>query len=388
MDIIFSNNNILLFFLTVITVFNYSNLEEFQRLSIVYILIYAMTFSNIISLFTSLLFLFMTVFCFLEILTEDSMKFKIIVCPFYKIIDCLYIACAQYGLLYIVLAILILFIPYSGLLFYIFRITSVIFIILGITVTLQQKFVVSSFKSMYEIFNTYPINKVDFNTKLDEACTILISMEDKKYFERKGYTFLSCDYVFKVLKEKLSKANGKRKIHIIFNSGKMFIQNAINEKRGYSTIHMQLIRSIGIEEGYEYKYKRKIFEILYSRMFFEGFEKMLESNQVSKRENIKKYYLYIYFHKVNTFLGDAQFSKFLNAFDMKYNEENEKDIYNCSNEGIFIACMGLSKRTDKITEENLDTYLQNIENIQFDRNKILNMVSNMMDKPYDGNYLE
>ena len=76
-------------------------------------------------------------------------------------------------------------------------------------------------------------------------------------------------------------------------------------------------------------------------MFFEGVKRMLNEDQVAQRENIKDYFLYIYFHKVNTFLGDAKFSKFLNAFDMQYDRKNKKDIYDCSNEGIFIACMVL-----------------------------------------------
>ena len=131
-----------------------------------------------------------------------------------------------------------------------------------------------------------------------------------------------------------------------------------------------------------------MFEIIYSRIFFKGIERMLKEDQVAQRQYFKKYLLYIYFHKVNTFLGDATFSKFLNAFDMKYNKRNDKDIYDCTNEGIFIACMGLSKRANKITKENIDYYLQGIDNVELDSNLICEMVGKMMDKPYDGNYLQ
>lgn len=77
-------------------------------------------------------------------------------------------------------------------------------------------------------------------------------------------------------------------------------------------------------------------------------------------------------------VGDATFSKFLNAFDMKYRSKNDKDIYDCSNEGIFIACMGLSKRADYINQDNVD----------LNADIICDMVEKMMDKPYDGNYLK
>ena len=123
-------------------------------------------------------------------------------------------------------------------------------------------------------------------------------------------------------------------------------------------------------------------------MFFDGIERMLKEDQVAQKQYFKKYLLYIYFHKVNTFLGDATFSKFLNAFDMKYDKKNDKDIYECTNEGIFIACMGLSKRATCITEENIGYYLQNIDNVKLDSNIICDMVKNMMKRPYEGNYLK
>ena len=123
-------------------------------------------------------------------------------------------------------------------------------------------------------------------------------------------------------------------------------------------------------------------------MLFKGIERLLIEEQVDQREYFKKYLLYIYFHKVNTFLGDARFSKFLNAFDMTYNEKNRKDIYDCSNEGIFIACMGLSKRSTYITKENIDYYLQSIDNVKLDSDIICDMVAKMMNRPYEGNYLK
>ena len=70
-------------------------------------------------------------------------------------------------------------------------------------------------------------------------------------------------------------------------------------------------------------------------------------------------------------------------------DKNKKDIYDCSNEGIFIACMGLSKRAKKINGNNIDVYLSNIDrNVDINRNEVLKMVSEMMSKPYKGNYLK
>lgn len=391
MEKLFDGNIIFIFFFSMIAIYNYSNLKEYQRIAIIYITIYSLVVFEIISVKLAIILLLLSLFCFLEVLSSDETKFKILVKPIYKIIDCLYISISQYAFLKICFAIILynnLFLQLFHKFGVVFKMLSVIFFIMAITSTLQQKFVISSFKEMYKLFRDYPINKVEFNEKLNEASSILVSIEDRMYFERKGYTFLSLDSIVSILKEKLNEITGYRKFIYFFKSGRRFVENAFNEERGYSTIPMQLIRSLGIKRGYNYKYRRKIFEILYSRMFFKGIERMFEEDKVSNREHVKKYYLYIYFHKVNTFLEDANFSKFLNAFDMQYNYKNKKDIYDCSNEGIFIACMGLSKRTSKINKDNIDYYLGIVDDVNLNKDVVCDMLSNMMKKPYEGNYLK
>ncbi len=391
MDSLIDGNIILIFFFTMIAIYNYSNLKEYQRIAIIYITTYSLALSNIISVKLAIVLLFLTLFCFHEILSPDETKFKILVNPIYKIIDCLYVSFFQYAFLEMCVAICIqcnfLKVYFKGF-SYILQIISFLIFVKTMTVTLQQKFVLSTFSDMYKIFIDHPINKVKFNEKLDDACNILVALEDRTYFQRKGYTFLSMNYITNILREGLNTRRGLAKIKFIFRAGHAFTVNTLNESRGYSTIPMQLMRSLGIKRGYNYKYRRKVFEILYSRMFFKGIEHMLDEDLVENRKYVKKYYLYIYFHKVNTFLGDIRFSKFLNAFDMKYDRKNDKDIYDCSNEGIFIACMGLSKRALFINESSINYYLNKINNVYLDKKIICEMVNTMMDKPYNGNYLK
>lgn len=391
MEELFNGNIIFVFFFAMIAIYNYSDLKEYQRIAIIYITVYSLVVTNIIGITLAIILLFLTMFFFLEILTKDEMKFKIIVNPLYKMLDCLYLAFFQYSILEVLIAVLLCHKNFKSL-FYrsekVYMLLSVIVIIIAVTHTLQQKYVVNSFNEMYRIFADFPINKVKFNHKLEEVCQILVSIEDRTYYERKGYTFLSIDAIICILKRKVSNYKVSEKIKYTYNAGKNFVKNVLSVDRGYSTIPMQLIRSLGVKRGYNYKYRRKIFEFLYSKMFFEGVKRMLNEDQVAQRENIKDYFLYIYFHKVNTFLGDAKFSKFLNAFDMQYDRKNKKDIYDCSNEGIFIACMGLSKRADRINKNNIDYYLSNVDNVNLDAELICEMVSTMMSKPYDGNYLK
>lgn len=391
MEELFNGNIIFVFFFAMIAIYNYSDLKEYQRIAIIYITVYSLVVTNIIGITLAIILLFLTMFFFLEILTKDEMKFKIIVNPLYKMLDCLYLAFFQYSILEVLIAVLLCHKNFKSL-FYrsekVYMLLSVIMIIIAVTHTLQQKYVINSFNEMYRIFADFPINRVKFNHKLEEVCQILVSIEDRTYYERKGYTFLSIDAIICILKRKVSNYKVSEKIKYTYNAGKNFVKNVLSVDRGYSTIPMQLIRSLGVKRGYNYKYRRKIFEFLYSKMFFEGVKRMLNEDQVAQRENIKDYFLYIYFHKVNTFLGDAKFSKFLNAFDMQYDRKNKKDIYDCSNEGIFIACMGLSKRADRINKNNIDYYLSNVDNVNLDAELICEMVSTMMSKPYDGNYLK
>lgn len=391
METLFNKNIIFIFFFAMIAIYNYSDLKEYQRMAIIYISVYALAILNIVGIKMALLLLIVSLFCFFEIFTSDEMKFKILVNPIYKAVDFIYISIFQYSFGGICLALLLLKIKLPETFDkqnIIFRTLSFLFIVWTLTAMLQQKYVIHTFGEMYRVFTYFPINKIEFNDKLYEACNILVSIEDKRYFEREAYSFFSVKYIIFLIKGKIASQRGGKKVIYVLVNGNRFIKNIFDESRGYSTIPMQLVRSLGIKRGYNYKYRRKIFEILYSRMFFKGIERMFNEDKVTQRQYFKEYLLYIYFHKVNTFLGDATFSKFLNAFDMKYNRKNEKDIYDCTNEGIFIACMGLSKRATNITPENIDYYLQSIENVQLDAEIICDMVEKMMDRPYDGNYLK
>lgn len=391
MEALFDGNIVFVFFFAMVAIYNYSDLKEYQRIAIIYITVYSLVVTGIVGIKLAIILLFLTMFCFLEILTKDETKFKIVVNPIYKILDCLYLSFFQYAIFYVIIAIVLCHNSFKNI-FYgseqFYLILSILVIIIAIARTLQQKFVINSFNEMYKVFAEFPINKVNFDQKLQDACDILVSIEDRTYYERKGYTFLSINALRCVLKRKIENNKISEKMKYTYIAGKKFVRNAFSEDRGYSTLPMQLIRSLGIKRGYNYKYRRKIFEFLYSRIFFDGIKRMFEEDKVANREYIMQYFLYIYFHKVNTFLGDATFSKFLNAFDMQYNARNKKDIYDCSNEGIFIACMGLSKRANKLDKDNIEYYLSFIDNVYLDGDVICEMVSSMMNKPYNGNYLK
>lgn len=385
MEALFNNSTLFIFFFAMLSIFNYTDLKIEQRVSIIYVSVYAMVALDIIGLKLAFAFLLLTMFCYLEIFTNDAMKLKLLVNPIYKIVDCIYLSVSQYYLLLVLVAVSCFYYKFDhwlGSYAVYLKLVSLIPFSYAIISVLRQKYVINTFQKMYYIFTEFPIHQVEFNDKLATACDILVSIEDRGYFERDAYSILSPSYLFSIVRRKLRNRTFTERWH----QGTTFISNILTFKRGYSTIPMQLVRTLGIKYGYNCRIRRKIYEILYSRMFFGGMKRLLNEEHVAKREHFKEYLLYIYFHVVKTYLGDATFSKFLNAFDMQYQKKNNIDIYDCSNEGIFIACMGLNKRASKICDENIDYYLQSIPTY-LDRQKVLDMVNTMMDKPYNGNYL-
>ena len=215
MENLFNENIIFIFFFAMIAIYNYSDLKEYQRMTIIYISVYALTVLNIIGVKLAVLLLVVSLFCFFEIFTSDVVKFRILINPIYKIIDFIYISFSQYAFGGMCCSLLMLRIKLPEPLSeqdVVFKILSFLFIVWTLTVTLQQKFVIHTFGEMYKIFTYFPINKIEFNEKLDEACTILISIEDKMYLKRKAYTFLSPSYIIGVLKNKISTQQGSRKL--------------------------------------------------------------------------------------------------------------------------------------------------------------------------------
>ncbi len=148
--------------------------------------------------------------------------------PFYKLVDCLYLSLFEFSFLWILFAVIfchplfqkvnILNVNYG----IVYRLLSVIMLIISVTGVLQQKYVINSFKDMYRIFVEYPINRTKFNKKLEDACEILINIEDVTYYERKGYTFFSIDAVKCIVRRKPATAS----MIIMPYSGTVTIKNS------------------------------------------------------------------------------------------------------------------------------------------------------------------
>ncbi|MEG1009313.1 MAG: hypothetical protein RSF67_05835, partial [Clostridia bacterium] len=118
------------------------------------------------------------------------------------------------------------------------------------------------------------IYNLDVNFNKNRFDTVVM-LEDKSYYIRnKMSTIISCSYLKYIIKRVINFAKKRKvtKTQIMHLRGNTLKKHC----RGHSTIEAQLIRTIGIENGYDWKYinilKRKIFETIYVNLVFNNLE--------------------------------------------------------------------------------------------------------------------
>lgn len=377
---LFGGNAVFVFFFAMIAIYNYSNLKEYQRITIIYVTIYCLRMTDAVTTITAFIYLSIALFCFFEILTDDEKKLQFIINPVYKLLDALYLSLAQYAVLCEVLSISLANYFWKYLFEYkmigtCYGVMSLIMMVVTVTITLQQRYVVK----MYRVFAKYPLNEFEEDEKLIEASTILVSLEDRLYYERKGYTNFSFRVANTIISERVPRIGShkltyiKNKIVVMIKLVRNVIKNIITYDRGYSTIQMQLVRSLGLQTGYNCVVRRKVYEIMYSRIFLDGLIKYFETHNYDGRQNLKQYLVYIYFHTVTTYFEDTGFIDFISA--LKYLDKKKvSDISDVSNEVIFIACMGLSKNADYWSEGKINEYVGKVTGVELDIDKIMKVI--------------
>lgn len=304
---------------------------------------------------------------------------------------------------------------------------SLCFLIWGIHTMFNNPVVFNTFDQMDAKFLQYPyyflpINDITKRYTLFRKLEMVAEIEDYTFFQRnKSYNFLSFEFVEAVLKRKkqertlrLQKNNNRLNIgtrilfylkrifkksvscfkrdinslHIfrivlyLFNCFKVWTYNNIlafqhyvrRLIRGYSTIEMQLIRIIGYKKGlvmgrpkniFEIPiiFSRKIYEIVYSSIFFYGKKRYLG---ISKSEDYFRYYImYIYLHTVQTNLNGRIFRPLDTIF-------KEIDIVDWPIEALFVITLGLSGR--QITKKRVRKYKHIIKKYNLSQEIIVKLI--------------
>lgn len=350
---LFYGNTFVLFLIFVISVFTVDKLSERQKIAMTYLCSYGIAFGGTIP--EEILLPMMTLVLFLvqEFFTSDRKKVKILYKIYYKFADFLYMGVFQYKIWLVYTAICVrtsyvkkLWGWNEGLL----DVVSVCLFACAFIWLFDLTEEFHSFTEMYDVVWKTPYYNVEFNEKLRDRLEIITYFEDSLYWKRKK-TYSSCSFEFiRVwIENRRCNRSGKERQHLsLKNRIKQFIKlpGRIWYKtkelvkwlkriitRGHSTIPMQLIRILGYKHGLifgstkiRFKYykivKRKIYEVIYSRMFFEGLRNYLMIELCNNLNYYREYLVYLYPQIVQTKIDGKVYAPARKAFADKENGKN------------------------------------------------------------------
>lgn len=365
MDTLFNNNLFFVYLFACIAIVNYSALKESQKILLIYLMTFGLAFLNILDFGMSVIFLTLSTFIYLEFLSNDNEKQIIIVKFGYKLLDYLFIIIFQYYVCWIIVSLMLIYFrenmqknpdiklllefgvePISISMSFI----SIIIFVICVNKITAQKFKLKSIDTVItDYFSTNPIYKrphADFDFLFFE---MLSDMEDRTYFERKEtYSFLSFEFI--IIKGRQLGYNFTNWSKHVTKSFQ-YLRRSKNI-RGYSTLEMQLMRMLFVESGYNKKIVRKIFELVYTKIFLKSLKNFYEANIYEYRSEYKEYLLFIYFNNTNTKIAGKNFGSMKSVFP-------DKAIKKWSKEELFVVCVGLPYRNLTI-EEILLIYKDNI----------------------------
>ena len=379
MEELFSGNLFAIYIIASIAVISYTNFEENQRMFLLYLFTYAIAFFKIFRISASLLLLVLITFVFLEYLSVDKKKLTLITNLIYKCVDYAFMMLFQYHFFWIFIAFLILHFShyeYFSKYQYFLKIISILPLCRGSHLAISQPFKIKSITDMCKVFDDFPPYQFEYSEEMQEKFDLLCAFEDKTYFQRKkSYSCISIEYFFCFLRNHgfPSGLFFRKAFYNISTAQKRGYVSANLFSRGYSTPEMQLLRSVGILRGYDrYKIQRKVFEVLYSKIFFSSLKEYHEANTYLRLNHYRHYLLYVYFQTVMTKIHGQKYTPLSSVF------ENEKDITTWSMEGLFIACLGLCFRN--VSDENLALYNDIIHRFELNTARIKKLDSDFPKK--------
>ena len=272
----------ILFLVLLFLVLNSTSLKEWQKISLLYILIGLYILYGKSSLMIAILVFLASSFFVIEIFTDDTEKIKLFNWR-YKIIDYFFKMFIEYYLFTFLFSIYAIFLANSfvmsctisliknplcaypimnNVVMFLFFV-SIFILTCAILSISRQKFSTNTISHIVAI-----LNKEKFFTnrdiRNDSKYKMITSFEDRTFFFRdpKSHTIFNWNNLIIFLKRAGALTILRRPVR----SAKLFFS------RGYGTIDMQLVRILGIRNGYDTcLIRRKIFEILYSNMIFNSY---------------------------------------------------------------------------------------------------------------------
>ena len=319
MEIIFEGSITILYIVGIIVIIASTAFSKKQKLAIIYYYSIGVAYTGKIRTIGLIVLLIMSLFVYEEYLSEDEAKMKYIDKFFSKIIDFVFQYLIYYRLGFVLIAIITRSwffmndvsqyllergIEYEDCIIGL-RIIPFAIVTIGIHNMFYEKYGLRTYSEVDSAISRFPYYKIhwrDEETKgeLFKRFELISAVEDKTYFDRKrGHSFLSFEYIWLNFSKKCRNivfvVKSKRN-HINKCTVKTLLSDftALNRHvkvffrriyRGHSTIEMQLVRVLFCQNlntgnprnplDFCEKARRKLFEIVYSRLFFDGLKRSL-----------------------------------------------------------------------------------------------------------------
>lgn len=399
------------------------------KIAIMYILSYLLVFFNVADIKAILIILFIISFVFLEFVFIDDFKRKIMKKRTYFILDYIYQIIFEYKVGYLLISFLLIssllkcFIRFILTKLHIFcliteyipilktcyialvPLISILLLIKTIIQIINNEFETKSFEEIFnDIEKIKPFSGFGRNAKLIDCCNILTFKEDRSFFYREeSYNWLSISFIkyrlnrmyisckkYHIKKENIiTKQINKiitfiyfigrisyisikyfKKLLIIFRDMIKKRKKITNYLRGYSTIEMQLIRTLAVKDGYTtHTYQRKIYEFIYSTIFFDSLKNYYRYHEYNNLYEFKYYIIYLYIMIAPIRINGKNYDNIRKLY-------NKEELNKITIEEFYIWTFGLSYGF--IGPYLLESIL--LEAFNIDRKKLSNLICKFMEE--------
>ncbi len=355
-----NGNQILVYFIGIFYILINEALDKKQKIIMIYIFTYTLKLFNIIDLKIMLIVSNVVAFIYIGFLSKDNLKNNILCNIWDKIKDYSYKCIFEYSSIYYLLSVFLISnmlqskIPLLQIVnidinLLKIKINIISLVILGYTLNniTSQKYETNTFQMIKDSMNKVAIwsncAKDDIDT---EKLNMLVDIEDKSYFFRKSsYNFLSIEFFQYKIKRKIKEQSEifkDKNISLLLKKKhlKLILSKLKKGIRGYSTIEMQIIRTLGVKYGYsQHVVCRKIYELVYSKMFFTSLRKYMNKLYLDTSGccSFKEYLLIVYIGIAPIQINNKRYKNMLKP----WNKNNLKEV---SKEEFFISILGLSNR--------------------------------------------
>ena len=349
------------------------NLNDQKKVGLIYLFSFLLFFFQVVDVWTVLIGSAVALFLMLEIFSNDENRVTMFGFK-HKIVDYLYRLFIEYYCSFFIIAIgmmwlcanIINTLPDNREIFVIVS-TVLAFLVLAISIInlVRKKF--STFPITYimsKIKSGIELHELRVTNELQEKFDLLAAFEDRMYFMRKNSQHTPT--IIYTLKKIFSKITMNKLLHPFRELDSLF-------SRGYGTIEMQLIRTIGVEFGFELcRVRRKFFEVLYSNIILNSY-RSLGSKDGEKFLYWRQFIMQKYIDNVPVKFGSLHvypkenLSSLMRLFGVSM-------IGKISSEQFFVWCLGLPHYRN-VGKHAVEMHNDIINEFSLDKNKILKILS-------------